>query len=138
MGVNFPDIHYVINWGPARTLIDQVQEAGRAGRNGDQAHVIIIYHGNQLAHCEDEVKTFVKTDGCYRVAMYQPFDPAIEPMKDHHNCCSNCKRECTCNKCVNPDLCPNEFPFERLEQHHDKSSCSILTRAVSDSDKIAL
>ena len=100
MGVNFPDIHYVINWGPARTLLDQVQEVGR---NADQAHVIIIYHGNQLPHCEDEVKTFVKTDGCYRVAMYQPFDPAIAPMNDGHNCCSNCKEKCTCDECVNPD-----------------------------------
>ena len=53
MGVKFQDIHYILNWGPARTLLDQVQEAGRAGGNGDQAHVIIICHGNQLAHCED-------------------------------------------------------------------------------------
>ena len=48
MGVNFPDIHYIINWGPARTLLDQVQEAGRAACNGDQAHVIIIYHETSL------------------------------------------------------------------------------------------
>ena len=91
--MNFPDIHYIINWGPARSLLDQVQEAGRAGRNGNKAHNIIIYHGNQLAHCKNEVKTFVQTDGCYRVAMYQPFDPVIAPMNDGHNCCSNCKKK---------------------------------------------
>ena len=34
MGVNFPDIRYVINWGPARNMLDQHQEAGRAGRDG--------------------------------------------------------------------------------------------------------
>lgn len=51
MGVNFPDVRYVINWGPARNLLDQLQEAGRAGRDGIQSHNIIIYHGQQLIHC---------------------------------------------------------------------------------------
>jgi superfamily II DNA helicase RecQ len=54
MGLNFPDVHYVINWGPPRTLIDY--QAGREGRNGEHAHSIIIYHGNQTAHCEDDVQ----------------------------------------------------------------------------------
>jgi hypothetical protein len=40
---------YVVNWGPARTLFDQLQEAGRDGK---LYHVIIIYHGNQLSHCK--------------------------------------------------------------------------------------
>ena len=51
MGVNFPDVRYVINWGPGRTLLDQLQEAGRAGRDGELSHVITIYHGHQLSHC---------------------------------------------------------------------------------------
>lgn len=38
MGVNFPDVKYVVNWGPARTLLDYHQEAGRAGRDGSPAH----------------------------------------------------------------------------------------------------
>lgn len=42
MGVNFPDVRYVINWGPARTLLDYHQEAGRAGRDGKQAHSISL------------------------------------------------------------------------------------------------
>ena len=41
MGINFPDIRYVINWGPARTLLDHHYEAGRAGRDNNQSHVII-------------------------------------------------------------------------------------------------
>lgn len=135
--VNFPDIHYVINWGPARTLLDQVQEAGRAGRNGEQAHVVIRYHGNQLAHCEDEIKDVVKTTGCYRVAMYQPFDREIAPMAPAHDCCSNCKEGCTCDECADHD-CRNELPFERTEQCFNKSSSSVLTRAVSSDDKEVL
>lgn len=48
MGINFPDIHYIINWGPPKTIIDQHQEAGRAGRDGLCAYVIVIYYGQKL------------------------------------------------------------------------------------------
>ena len=44
MRVNFPDVKYVVNWGPTRTLLDYHQEAGRAGSDGSPAHSIIIYH----------------------------------------------------------------------------------------------
>lgn len=48
MGVNFLDIWYIVNWGPARSLLDQLQEAGWAGRDGLPSYVLIIYHGQQL------------------------------------------------------------------------------------------
>ena len=48
MGVNFPDVRYIVNWGPARSILDQHQEAGRAGGDGKKSHVIIIYHGQQV------------------------------------------------------------------------------------------
>ena len=50
MGVN------IVNWGPARSLLDQHREAGRAGRDGIPSHVLIIYHGQQLSHCEEHGK----------------------------------------------------------------------------------
>ena len=50
MGVNFPDVWFIINWGPARSILDQHQEAGRAGRDGKRAHVAVINFimGNKL------------------------------------------------------------------------------------------
>ena len=71
MGVNFPDVKYVIHFGPARTTVDHIQEAGRAGRNGEPAHNVIIYHGNQLSHCDKAVKTFCKC-GCPRTKTIRP------------------------------------------------------------------
>ena len=59
MGVNFLDVKYVVNWGPARALLDYHHQAGRAGRDRSPAHSIIIYRGNQTAHCEVDVKNFV-------------------------------------------------------------------------------
>ena len=42
MGVNFGDVRYIINWGPARNILDQLQKAGRAGRDGVKSYPIII------------------------------------------------------------------------------------------------
>lgn len=69
MGVNFPDIRYIISWGAARSLLDFHQEAGRAGRDGVLSHVVIIYHGQQVGPCEKEVKHFIRTTGCLRVGV---------------------------------------------------------------------
>ena len=55
MGANFPDIEYIINWDPLRTLLDYHQEAGRAGRDGRKAHSIVTYHGQMAAQCETDV-----------------------------------------------------------------------------------
>jgi hypothetical protein len=68
-----------------------------------------------LSHCEDQVKHFAKTTGCY--------------------CCFNCKKECTCAECVNG--CRNELPFEDIEQNMNEST-PVLTRPVCDSDKEVL
>ena len=60
MGVNFPDIRYIITWGAARSLLDFHQEAGLAGRDGVQSHIVVLYHGQQIGPCEKEVKHFLK------------------------------------------------------------------------------
>lgn len=58
MGVNFPDVHYVIMHGLARGLLDFHQEAGRAGRDGLSSDILLYFYGQQLAHCEEDVCDF--------------------------------------------------------------------------------
>ena len=134
MGVNFPDIRYVINWGPARNLLDHHQEAGRAGRDGHQSDNIIIYQGQQLTHCEDEVKVFVRSDGCLRVASYKAFDPAIEQLVPGHDCCSNCRALCKCN---GVECTAERLPFEE-EMGQTLSGGQTMARTVTDEDKCEL
>ncbi|CAB3985421.1 Hypothetical predicted protein [Paramuricea clavata] len=43
MGVNFPGIRYIINWGPARNLLDHHQEAGRAGRDDKKPQILWLF-----------------------------------------------------------------------------------------------
>lgn len=109
MGVNFPDVRYIINWGPARTILDQHQQAGRAGRDGLTSHIIVLYHGQQAGPCEAAVKEFVRSEGCMRVAAYKTLDSNIKPLAPLHQCCSNCKIKCTCKG----NTCDMDFlPFE--------------------------
>lgn len=48
MGVNIPDVCYTIIRGAVRSILDLYQEAGRAGRDSLQSHLIVIYHGQLI------------------------------------------------------------------------------------------
>ena len=107
MGVNFPDIQYVINWGPPRCLLDYHQDIGRAGRDA-----ITYFYGQQLSHREDDVKDFIKSTTRFRVSSLLSSDHQIQPLKPCNNCCSICKKECPC------DICPAyELPFECIAMY---------------------
>lgn len=97
MGVNFPDVRYIVHFGPARTLLDFHQQAGRAGRDVDPSDVIVFFYGQQLSHCEDDVRAFLKSTGCFRVASYSTFDPDIAPLLPLDDCCNFCAKSCTCD-----------------------------------------
>ena len=97
MGVNFPDIRNIIIWGAARSILDLHQEAGRAGRDGFQSHVIVLYHGQQIGPSEQEVKEFVRSQGCLRVAAYKSLDSTIVPLDPLHDCCTYCTAFCNCD-----------------------------------------
>jgi superfamily II DNA helicase RecQ len=134
MGVNFPDIRNVVNWGPPRNLLDLHQEAGRAGRDNIQGHIFIPYHGQQLSQCEESVKLFVRCEeSCLRVAAYIELDKAIQPLQPSHDCCSFCTKKCKCNGELGCDyICPS-FEFDNSK---DKDICThMLSRPVTESDK---
>lgn len=83
MGVNFPNIGHFVRWGAAQSILDLHQEAGKAGRDGLQSHVIELYHGQKIGPSEQEVKDFVRSQECLRVAAYQSLDSAIMPLNPH-------------------------------------------------------
>ena len=109
MGVNFPDVKYVVHYGPARSLVDKIQEAGRAGRNGEKVDDITIYYGQQLAACE-----------------------CVKPMNE---CCSMCEQDCKCSG----DRCSRvPQPFDH-EDSGNSTTCTLQSeRNVYPEDKEAL
>ena len=128
MGVNFPDIRYVIMWGPPRSLLDFHQEAGRAGRDGLPADIVTYLYGQQLTHCEDDMKSFLKSSECHRITSYKNFDDSIASLSPSHDCCNHCAATCTCtgSGCVQ-----EAKPFEK-ECLQDSGQ---QTRVVSAEEK---
>ena len=131
MGVNFPDICYIITWGVGRSLLDFHQEAGHAGRDGVLSHIVIIYHGQQVVPCEKEVKQFIRTTGCLRVGAYQSLDKNVKSLSPLHNCCSFCATVCKCNG----DSCSAEaLPFEAKAKLPEEAA-NQKTRDVTTCDR---
>lgn len=94
-----------MNFGPSKSLLDFHQQMGRAGRDGLSSGVTLYFYGQQLSHCDDDVHTFLKSTGCYRVASYLSFDPHIVPLIPFHECCSYCTMSFTydsLNSCKGP------------------------------------
>ena len=107
MGVDFPPVTYVIHFGPGRTVVDHLQQAGRAGRDSEQSFNIIYYHGKHIRLCEQLIRDVIKKeDHCVReLLLYHFTDSKIDVLTIKHNCCSRCHRICSCStdgKCVKP------------------------------------
>lgn len=133
MGVNFPDVRYIIHWGPARNMLDYHQESGRGGRDNKPTQVLTIYHGQQISLCEDAVKAFLKSNGCYRVEAYKPFDKKINPLQPSHDCCKQCAETCRCSG----ETCTAPRPAFELERVSSVPQ-PTMSRTVSPYDKTDL
>ncbi len=133
MGINFPDVRYVIHWRPPRNLLDYHQQSGRAGRDNTLANVIILYYGQQTSLCEVDVKYFVNAFpvGCYRIAAYKPFDHKVQSVLPAHKCCNNCAQTCKCEG----DSCSVQIPQHDLKPAETEGSPPVMTRPVSDCDR---
>lgn len=48
MGINVPDIRLVIHFNLPLGVIDYYQQIGRAGRDGEKAHAVLLYHPDDI------------------------------------------------------------------------------------------
>ena len=56
MGIDKPDVRWVIHWDIPQTLEDYFQEAGRAGRDGNPAEAIVFYNEVDIKKCRKTSK----------------------------------------------------------------------------------
>ena len=74
MGVDGKWVHRVIHYGPTKNVESYIQEIGRAGRDGTQSCVYILYQGILLAHVDGYMKQYVKTNHCRRKELLKHFN----------------------------------------------------------------
>lgn len=73
MGVNIPDVELIIHYGIPTEVGSYVQEIGRGGRDGRACSALLYYKPYHLAHCDKEMRDYVKTTQCRRKVLLKHF-----------------------------------------------------------------
>ena len=114
IGINIPNVRYVIHYGPPREVDDFMQEIVRGGRDGKEATSLLYYNGTQLHKCEKPMKVYAKSTGvCLRQITLNQFEETNVPNQGTHECYMVCHQLCKCSgeACTVPQL-----PFESTKQ----------------------
>lgn len=99
MGIDTPDIRYVIHWGPPEDIEQYVQATGRAGRDGKRSHAILLFNNGLKRHVEESMIEYcTNQDKCRRLTLFQGFDD-FHPSGKGCLCCDICGVDCRCGNC---------------------------------------
>ena len=127
--VNFPNVSHVVMYGLPDDVEAMLQQVGRAGRDGTQAHAV-VYANKPHPQTDEAVRTVIKQsiNGCFRHALYSHFENTTKRVEPGHHCCTYCHSVCKCNSagCT--------VPLPNYEELQDISS-SHLCRKVTSEDK---
>lgn len=130
MGVNFVGVDHVVHYGPPKNVDDLLQQLGRAGRDGKQAHHLLLYCPRQCRDLSDEVKEYLKCTTCYRKQLMSYYGGQDElSMVDKHVCCTYCALSCCCanSECESGKTHPIfTMPTDETESISDSSSVEDL------------
>ena len=103
MGVDCPNIRKIIHWGPPENLDTYMQETGRAGRDGLQAHACLLY-GHARGFVSQAMKDYGQNSSiCRRTLLCESFlfsdvSSYVKPKKCE--CCDLCFSICQCDQCI--------------------------------------
>lgn len=96
MGVDCKGVKRVIHFGPSKNIESYAQETGRAGRDGSQSTVYLLYNGMLLTHVEEDIKLYIKSDQCRRDTLLKHFQANLSSIFPKHLCCDICASKCDC------------------------------------------
>ena len=132
MGVDFKGVNCIVNYGPPRDLESYMQAFGRAGRDGSDAHSIILYHGSQMIGLNENMRDYIThISSCRRVKLLALYDRVeVQPLTPKHACCDVCALSCDCKQ-------PCNGGSSSLERHAGKGPTE-KHRVVSEEQRALL
>ena len=101
MGIQIPDIQYVIHWGPPNTMLEYWQEVGRCARDKDMKGTAILYvppRSVVVSRTKPEMINIVRQQGCLRKRVLLALkvkgvdDSDIDKACGSSRCCSFCNK----------------------------------------------
>ena len=133
--INFPNVRYVVQYGPPLSIVDLMQQAGRGGRDGSQAYCITYYTKQQLSRCSKDVTSVVKADKCKREVFYSHFSDSISSLSPGHLCCSHWWLQCQCSADGSEACNGATEVFIVTADDQDQISVSENSRTMTDTDE---
>ena len=113
LGLNFRTVSHVLMFAVPEDVETIVQQAGRAGRDGSQAHAV-VYKLKRQRHADNGIKELLKNKKtmCFREALYKTFEQNTTCVEPKHLCCTHCHSKCACT----PEGCREPKPVYELFQ----------------------
>ncbi len=116
MGLDFPDVAFIINFGAPRSLESLSQQSGRGGRALNQAFSLIICQSTSIgkhASSKEMRKYATSTEECMREIVIKHFKINLVEERDIFIsrdtespqgccCCNICRKNCKCGDCLIP------------------------------------
>ena len=96
MGINKPDVRYVVHYSVPKTITGFYQESGRAGRDGRTAECMVMYAYKDIKIMERMIKTGGSSDGQSRSSKPQNLNVQLDELRRMSAFCENevsCRRE---------------------------------------------
>ena len=99
LGLDCPDVRYVLHWGPPSNIEAYLQETWRAGRDGLHSDAILYFGPGQLRKdivSQAMINYCKNTDECRRKLLLSDFD-GFENVELGSSCCDICVSHDMCN-----------------------------------------
>ena len=106
MGVDTPNIRYVVHWGPTEDVEQYVQATGRAGRDGNASHVVMLFGKGLKRYIDDAMIQYCENNAiCRRKVLFSDFDTyTCVPRSRGCMCCELCSVSCKCGNFEGQEL----------------------------------